>query len=114
MRKSLSAIIGIVVILAIILIPLFGSYNGFVNAEEEVEKTHAQIENQLQRRADLIPNLVETVKGYASHEDKVFSDIAEARSKLIGAKTPEEQANADAELTTALADCSPSLKIIPN
>lgn len=103
MRRSFGAIIGIVVILAIILIPLLGSYNGFVNAEEEVEKTHAQIENQLQRRADLIPNLVETVKGYAGHEEKVLGEIAEARSRLVGAKTPEEQANADAALTTALS-----------
>ena len=70
MKKGLSAILGIVVVLALVLFPLMGSYNGFVNAEEDVEQTYAQIENQLQRRMDLIPNLVNTVKGYASHERK--------------------------------------------
>ncbi|HLU23523.1 LemA family protein [Lederbergia graminis] len=103
MKKGLGAIIGIVVVLAIILIPTIGSYNGFVNAEENVEKQYAQIENQLQRRMDLIPNLVNTVKGYASHEEEIMTDIAEARSRLIGATTPEEQANADAELSSALS-----------
>ena len=102
LKKGLAAIIGIVVVFALILFPLIGSYNGFVNAEEDVEKEYAQIENQLQRRLDLIPNLVNTVKGFATHEEKVMSDIASARSQLLGAKTPEEQANADTALTGAL------------
>jgi LemA protein len=103
MKKGFGAIIGAAVILAVLIIPLLGSYNSFVNAEEEVEQKHAQIENQLQRRADLIPNLVQTVKGYASHEEQVLSDISEARSRLVGTKTPEEQANADAALSGALS-----------
>ncbi|MBS4176727.1 LemA family protein [Lederbergia citrea] len=103
MKKGLGAILGIVVVIAIILIPLMGSYNGFVNAEEDVNQTYAQIENQLQRRMDLIPNLVNTVKGYAKHEEKVMEDIASARSSLVGAKGPEEQANADAALSSALS-----------
>lgn len=103
MRKGLGAIIGIVVVLALVLIPLFGSYNAFVNAEEDVEQKYSQIENQLQRRADLIPNLVNTVKGYAKHEEKVLGDIADARSRLIGAKTVQEQADADASLSNALS-----------
>ncbi|GIN99246.1 hypothetical protein J6TS1_51160 [Siminovitchia terrae] len=103
MRKGLGAIIGVLVILALVLVPLLGSYNGFVNAEEEVEQKYSQIENQLQRRADLIPNLVNTVKGYAKHEDKVLGDIADARSRLIGANTVQEQADADASLSNALS-----------
>lgn len=102
MRKGLGAIIGIIVVIILVAIPLIGSYNGFVNAEEDVDQKYAQIENQLQRRMDLIPNLVNTVKGYASHEKDVMEDIASARSRLIGADSIQEQANADAQLTSAL------------
>ncbi|GIN21304.1 LemA family protein [Siminovitchia fordii] len=103
MRKGLGTIIGILVVLALVFVPLFGSYNGFVNAEENVEQQYSQIENQLQRRADLIPNLVNTVKGYAKHEENVLGDIADARSRLIGAKTVQEQADADASLSNAIS-----------
>ncbi|CAM3990133.1 LemA family protein [Lederbergia lenta] len=102
MKKGLGAIIGIIVVIALIAFPLIGSYNGFVNAEEDVDQKYAQIENQLQRRMDLIPNLVSTVKGYASHEKDVMDDIASARSRLAGADSLKEQANADAQLTGAL------------
>src|SRR5262249_25492269 len=72
-------------------IPLSGcSYNTFVTQEEAIKAQWAQVENQLQRRNDLIPNLVETVKGYAQHEQGVFKDIADARSRLLAAKSPEE------------------------
>lgn len=103
MKKGLGAIIGVVVVLALFFVPLFGSYNGFVNAEEDVAQKYSQIENQLQRRADLIPNLVSTVKGYTKHEEKVLSDIADARSRLIGANNVQEQADADATLSNALS-----------
>ncbi len=103
MKKGLGTIIGILVVLALVFVPLFGSYNGFVNAEENVEQQYSQIENQLQRRADLIPNLVNTVKGYAKHEENVLGDIADARSRLIGAKTVQEQADADASLSNAIS-----------
>jgi LemA protein len=66
------------------------SYNKFVSQEEAIKAQWAQVENQLQRRNDLIPNLVETVKGYASHEEGVFKEIAESRSRLLGAKSPDE------------------------
>ncbi|MFA7658474.1 MAG: LemA family protein [Candidatus Gastranaerophilaceae bacterium] len=75
-------------ILAIVLIiggSLIGSYNKLQQLDEAVNSNWAQIENQLQRRSDLIPNLVNTVKGYASHEKTIFTDIAEARAKLSGA-----------------------------
>lgn len=61
-----------------------GTYNAMVRAEEEVKSSWSQVENVYQRRMDLIPNLVQTVKGYASHESKVFTEIAEARSKAGG------------------------------
>jgi LemA protein len=81
---------------------LMGSYNRMVTEREGVDKAWAQVENVLQRRGDLIPNLVETVKGYAAHEKEVFESVAEARSKLAGAATPQEASAANAGMTSAL------------
>jgi LemA protein len=78
------------------------SYNRFVGQEEAIKQSWAEVENQLQRRNDLIPNLVETVKGYAQHEESVFKDIADARSRLLAAKSPEETIAAANQQTTAL------------
>src|SRR5437867_9328716 len=78
------------------------SYNKFVGQEEAIKQAWAEVENQLQRRNDLIPNLVETVKGYAQHEEGVFKDVADARSKLLAAKSPEETIAAANQQTTAL------------
>jgi LemA protein len=92
-----------VVALALVAMPLTGcSYNKFVSQEEGVKAQWAQVENQLQRRNDLIPNLVETVKGYAQHEASVFKDIADARSRLLAAKSPEESIAAANQQTSAL------------
>ncbi|KMY52912.1 MULTISPECIES: LemA family protein [Bacillaceae] len=103
MRKGLGplAIIAIiVVVLAAMLIP---SYNGMVEREENVDQAYAQVENQLQRRMDLIPNLVNTVKGFASHEKEVLKNVSDARAKLAGAGSPKEQAEANDELSGALS-----------
>src|SRR5436853_4598002 len=89
--------------LAMAALPLTGcSYNTFVSQEEGVKAQWAQVENQLQRRNDLIPNLVETVKGYAQHEESVFKDIADARGRLLSAKSPEETIAAANQQTSAL------------
>jgi LemA protein len=89
--------------LAVAALPLAGcSYNRFVNQEEAIKGQWAQVENQLQRRNDLIPNLVETVKGYAQHEQGVFKEIADARAQLLNAKSPEETIAAANRQTTAL------------
>src|ERR1700731_4419079 len=77
------------------------SYNKFVSQEEAIKAQWAQVQNQLQRRNDLIPNLVETVKGYAQHEEGVFKEIADARSRLLAAKSPEETIQAANQQTTA-------------
>jgi LemA protein len=91
------------VILALAVLPLGGcSYNTFVGQEEAIKSQWAQVQNQLQRRNDLIPNLVESVKGYAAHEEGVFKEIAESRSRLLAAQSPEETIQAANQQTSAL------------
>lgn len=102
MKKLLIPIIGLVVLLMIIGSMLINPYNKLVDLDTEVGKYEAKIDTQLQRRLDLIPNLVETVKGYAKHEEKVFKDVSDARAKLAGANTMEEKAEANAEVSSAL------------
>jgi LemA protein len=90
-------------VIALLAWPLSGcSYNTFVSQEEAIKSQWAQVQNQLQRRNDLIPNLVETVKGYATHEEDVYKDIAESRSRLLAAKSPEETMQAANQQTGAL------------
>ena len=89
--------------LALILLASGCGYNTMVAQREAIDAQWAQVENQLQRRNDLIPNLVETTKGYASHEKEVFESIAEARSKLIGAKTRDEKIEASNQVSGALS-----------
>lgn len=103
MKKVLGPVIFIVIILVVLGMILIPSYNKFVTQEENVNKSYAQVENQLQRRLDLIPNLVSTVKGFASHEKEVIGNISDARARLAGAQGPEEQAKANAELSGALS-----------
>ena len=78
------------------------SYNKFSTQEEAISAQWAEVQNQLQRRTDLIPNLVNTVKGYAAHEASVFQAIADARSRLLAAKSPEETIQAANQQTSAL------------
>ena len=84
MKNGTKVLIGSGVVVVLILLWFFGTRNSLVSLKEEVEMQQSQIETTLQRRSDLIPNLVATVKGYANHEEKVFTEIAEARSKLAG------------------------------
>lgn len=86
MKKTGWIIIGVIAILLVMFVSTFiGTFNSLQMMDENVNAKWAQVENQLKRRNDLIPNLVATVKGYATHEKEVFSNIAEARSKLGGA-----------------------------
>lgn len=115
MKKGfLGPIIAIVGVIAIFVIMLMSSYNGFVNSEENVNQSYAQIENQLQRRLDLIPNLVSTVKGYASHEKEVITAVSDARSKLAVATTPAEKATANDQLSGALSRLLVVVENYPN
>lgn len=102
--KSGWIVLGIVIILLLTIISsIVSTYNSLVTVSENIDSKWAQVENNLQRRADLIPNLVETVKGYASQEKEIFTAIAEARSKLIGATGVDETAEANNELSGALS-----------
>jgi LemA protein len=95
---------GVLALLAIVALTAPGcSYNQFVAQEEGIKTQWAQVENQLQRRNDLIPNLVETTKGIAQQERDVFGQIAESRAKLSGAQTPEQTIQAANEQSAALA-----------
>ena len=103
-QKTGLIIIGIIALVVIIpLLYLKGTYNGLVRMDEGVKGAWAQVENQLQRRYDLIPNYVETVKGYAKHEKEVFIQVTEARSKVAGAGTIPEKIGANNQLSSALA-----------
>lgn len=105
MRKGIIAVIVIVVLLVGVLI-FFGQYvsvkNTLVAKNEGVKAAWSQVDIVLQRRADLIPNLVETVKGYAQQEQTVFGDIAKARSALLSAGTPQQKIAANGQLDGAL------------
>ena len=103
MKKGIIVLLVIVVVAALFIGPLVSRYNQLVTLEEKVNLSLSQIDNQLQRRADLIPNLVETVKGFAAQEKEIFESVSEARAKLIGAGSVSEKAEADAEVTGALS-----------
>lgn len=96
------AIIIGVIILAIIIF-VWGTYNGLVKTNERVNEAWSDITVQLKRRSDLIPNLVETVKGYAKHENAAIKEVSEARAKMMGAKSVQSTADADKSFTGALS-----------
>ncbi|MBI1950026.1 MAG: LemA family protein [Acidobacteria bacterium] len=124
MNKGLAGclIVAGIVLLVLAAAGMFaaGLYNRLVAQDEMINGAWAQVQNVLQRRADLIPNLVETVKGYAAHEKEIFESVAEARGRLAGAASPREAAAANAGLTAALgrllaiAENYPNLKANEN
>lgn len=98
---KIAAVLGGLIIIAVIY--GISTYNSLVTANENIDAKWSQIENQLQRRSDLIPNLVETTQAYAKQEKEIFTSIAESRAKLAGAETLGETAQADADLSKALS-----------
>ena len=99
----LIAIIVIAVVVVLIIALIWGTYNGLVKTDERVEEAWSDINVQLKRRADLIPNLVETVKGYAEHENEAIKAVSDARAKMMGARSVSDKAEADGSLTGALS-----------
>ena len=96
-------IIGIIVLILVIVLLVFLSYyNKIIRLENRIDNSWAQIDVQLKRRTDLIPNLMETVKGYMKHEKEVLENVTKARSAIMGAKSPQENIDADNMLTGAL------------
>jgi LemA protein len=94
---------GIIVLLAVIIgIYLWATYNSLVTLKVRVDEAWSDITVQLKRRADLIPNIIEAVKGYASHESSVFQNVTAARAETIGAGTPAEASAAEGHMQTAL------------
>ena len=102
MKKG--AIIGLVVlgVLLILVFVVIGNYNNMTTSRENVDTKSSDVDVYLQRRADLIPNLVSTVKGYMQHEEQVISDITTARENLLNASSMSEKATANDELTSAI------------
>jgi len=96
-------IIGIILLaLVIVLLVFLSYYNKIIRLENRIDNSWAQIDVQLKRRSDLIPNLMETVKGYMKHEKEVLENVTKARSALMSAKSPQENVDADNMLTGAL------------
>ena len=97
-------ILGIIILIIVLflLFIFFGYYNRIIRLENRIDNSWAQIDVQLKRRADLIPNLMETVKGYMKHEKETLENVTRARSALLNAKSPQENINADNMLTGAL------------
>jgi LemA protein len=112
------ALIILLIVIVILVIMLITGYNGIVSARNRVDESWSGIDVQLKRRHDLIPNLVETVKGYAAHEKEVFEKVSQARSAAIQAKGPAEAGQAEGMLTTALrglfavAEAYPQLRAV--
>lgn len=106
MSGKMKVLIGVgvaVLVLLIIAGKTIGWRNTLVDMEEETKKAWANVDNQLQRRMDLIPNLVATVKGYAAHENEVLTNVTKARASVGGATSPQEKIAANNQLTSALS-----------
>ncbi|HET6171721.1 MAG TPA: LemA family protein [Gaiellales bacterium] len=114
------AVIIIVAIVVVLIIFLVGIYNGMVRSRNRVDEAWSGIDVQLKRRHDLIPNLVETVKGYAAHESGVFEAVTQARANAMGAQGPAQAAAAEGQLSSALgrlfavAEAYPQLRATEN
>ena len=110
-------VIVIIVVVVLILLAVFyyiAKRNGIISARNRVDESWSGIDVQLKRRHDLVPNLVETVKGYATHEQAVFTKVTEARAESMSAKSVQDTANAETKLTGALTDLRAVAEQYPN
>lgn len=119
MKKGLIALIVVGAVLLTVILAVVGGYNGLVDKQEAVNTAQSQISNQLQRRADLIPNFVNTVKGYADYEKSTYTAVTEARAAVSKANTITEQQEASEQLdkavsiwVNAITEAYPDLKAV--
>lgn len=115
-KGAIGVIVAIILVVAIGIVILAPSYNRLISQKETIDQSYAQVQNVVQRRADLIPNLVNTVKGYAGHEKDTLTDISKARAGISDASSPKELARANEQMTEAIrsinvvAEAYPELK----
>ncbi len=118
MSKGMKIFLGVLAGVIVLVLMAFSSYfnhrNQIVTKKESIKANWSQVDVVLQRRTDLIPNLVETVKGYAAHEQKVFEDLANARAAMMGAKTPAERIAANDQVSGALGRLFVVVENYPN
>ena len=107
----LAIILGIIVLLLVLTVP---TYNRLAGSREDVNEAYAQVQNVVQRRADLIPNLVNTVKGYSDYEGETLTRVTEARAGITNAKSPQELANANEELNQAVREINVVAEAYPD
>ncbi|MFI5303647.1 MAG: LemA family protein [Nitrospiria bacterium] len=113
--KKVAIVLGVILVFGLIFLgSTFSTYNRLVQMNEATKSSWAQVDNQLQRRYDLIPNLVNTVKGYAAHEKEILEAVANARARIGQAQTPDQKIGANQELTTALSRLLVVVENYPN
>lgn len=115
MKKTGLIVVGVIVAVAVMLVGFFiSTHNSIITLEEKVDAEFSNIKVQLERRADLIPNLVSTVKGYVKHEEQVIKDITDAREKMVNASNVKEMSEANQQLTTALNNLNVIIENYPD
>lgn len=113
-QGGLSIILAIIAIVVVALIMIVPTYNRLATSRENVNKSYAQVQNVVQRRADLIPNLVNTVKGYTDHESDTLKEVTNARAGVKNAQNPGELAQANEQLTRAIGDINVAVEAYPD
>lgn len=113
-QGGLSIILAIIAVIVIALIMIVPTYNRLATSKENVNKSYAQVQNVVQRRADLIPNLVNTVKGYTDHESDTLKEVTNARAGVKNAKNPTDLAQANEQLTRAIGDINVAVEAYPD
>ncbi|WP_026884664.1 LemA family protein [Clostridium akagii] len=114
MSRGFKTLLIVIAVVVVLLLSLIGNYNKMVSLDQSVKQSESDIDTQLQRRSDLIPNLIATVKGYASQEKDIFTAVADARSKLAGAQTITAKAEADNQVSGSLSRLLAVVENYPN
>lgn len=114
MSRGFKTLLIVIAVVVVLLLSLIGNYNKMVSLDQSVKQSESDIDTQLQRRSDLIPNLIASVKGYASQEKDIFTAVADARTKLAGAQTITAKAEADNQVSGSLSRLLAVVENYPN